>query len=128
MAKPKSGGKGSKAKDSKPKVTRATTKSTKVEKKMSLVPPATDIPEAETAENFGVIRRKDLVERICARGHLKPRDARAAIDAVLYELAEVLKTDAVVNVQPFTKIEKVKEDKKDGFDLLRLKVKLNRDL
>ena len=52
----------------------------------------------------GLVRRKELVERIVAASGLKPNAVKTVLDAVLKEMGDILSAGDGLNVQPLGKL------------------------
>lgn len=84
---------------------------------------------AATAMPAGAeVKKAEFIDRVVARGQLRKREARAAIEAALAELADILTAGGELALPPMGKIKAVKvKDLGDGAQLLTIKLRTMKD-
>ena len=76
----------------------------------------------------GSVKKADFIDRVIARGDLKKKDAKPAIEAALAELADILLKGDELNLAPMGKIKAVKvKDLGEGAQMMTLKLRTMKD-
>ena len=81
-----------------------------------------DMPAGES------VKKADFIDRVIARGDLKKKDAKPAIEAALSELADILAAGGELVLPPMGKIRAVKvKDLGEGAQMMTLKLRTMKD-
>ena len=81
-----------------------------------------DVPAGES------VKKADFIDRVIARGDLKKKDAKPAIEAALAELADILAGGGELVLPPMGKIKAVKvKDLGEGAQMMTLKLRTMKD-
>ena len=74
------------------------------------------------------VKKADFIDRVIARGDLKKKDAKPAIEAALAELADILAAGGELVLPPMGKIKAVKvKDLGEGAQMMTLKLRTMKD-
>ena len=81
-----------------------------------------DLPAGEA------VKKAEFIDRVIARGDLKKKDAKPAIEAALAELADILAAGGELVLPPMGKIKAVKvKDLGEGAQMMTLKLRTMKD-
>ena len=81
-----------------------------------------DMPAGEA------VKKAEFIDRVIARGDLKKKDAKPAIEAALAELADILAAGGELVLPPMGKIKAVKvKDLGEGAQMMTLKLRTMKD-